>query len=155
MAEGILHLLGYRDGDVEPSSPCEYGVYNLTGSGPVESWAAIAERVFDIANGNGAAVEPVSTADYYAAAEGPIAPRPGRSDLDLSKIAAAGFEPDIANGNGAAVEPVSTADYYAAAEGPIAPRPGRSDLDLSKIAAAGFEPRDWTEELGEYMAGLL
>ena len=62
---------------------------------------------------------------------------------------------DIANGNGAAVEPVSTADYYAAAEGPIAPRPGRSDLDLSKIAAAGFEPRDWTEEVGEYMAGLL
>ncbi len=108
MAEGILHLLGYRDGDVEPSSPCEYGVYNLTGSGPVESWAQIAARVFDLANGNGAAVEPVSTAGYYASAEGPIAPRPGRSDLDLSKI-----------------------------------------------VAAGFEPRDWTEELGEYMAGLM
>ncbi|MFR2951219.1 MAG: sugar nucleotide-binding protein, partial [Collinsella intestinalis] len=93
MAEGILHLLGYRDGDVEPSAPAEYGPYNLTGSGPVESWAAIAARVFDIANGNGAAVEPVSTADYYAAAEGPIAPRPEHSDLDLSKIAAAGFSP--------------------------------------------------------------
>ncbi len=57
------------------------------------SWAGIAERVFDLANGNGAAVEHVSTADYYAAAEGPIAPRPGHSDLDLSKIRAAGFEP--------------------------------------------------------------
>ncbi len=100
MAEGILHLLGYRDGDVEPSAPAEYGTYNLTGSaynltgsGPVESWAAIAARVFDLANGNGAAVEPVSTAEYYAAAEGPIAPRPTHSDLDLSKIAAAGFAP--------------------------------------------------------------
>lgn len=93
MAEGILHLLGYRDGDVEPSAPAEYGTYNLTGSGPVESWAAIAARVFDLANGNGEAVEPVPTADYYASAEGPIAPRPTHSDLDLSKIAAAGFAP--------------------------------------------------------------
>lgn len=93
MAEGILHLLGYRDGDVEPSAPAPHGTYNLTGSGPVESWAAIASRVFDLANGNGAAVEHVSTADYYAAAEGPIAPRPEHSDLDLSKIRAAGFEP--------------------------------------------------------------
>ena len=93
MAEGILHLLGYRDGDVEPSAPAPHGTYNLTGSGAVESWAGIAERVFDLANGNGAAVEHVSTADYYAAAEGPIAPRPEHSDLDLSKIRAAGFEP--------------------------------------------------------------
>lgn len=93
MAEGILHLLGYRDGDVEPSAPAPHGTYNLTGSGAVESWAGIAERVFDLANGNGEAVEPVSTADYYAAAEGPIAPRPEHSDLDLSKIRAAGFEP--------------------------------------------------------------
>lgn len=93
MAEGILWLLGYREGDVEPSSPAPHGTYNLTGSGPVESWAQVAARVFDLANGNGGAVEPVSTAEYYASAEGPVAPRPERSDLDLSKIRAAGFEP--------------------------------------------------------------
>ena len=93
MAEGILWLLGYRDGDVEPSVPAEYGTYNLTGSGPVESWAQIAARVFDLANCNGGAVSPVSTAEYYASAEGPIAPRPTHSDLDLSKVRAAGFEP--------------------------------------------------------------
>ena len=29
MAEGILHLLGHRDGDVEPGAPAEYGTYNL------------------------------------------------------------------------------------------------------------------------------
>lgn len=93
MAEGILWLLGYREGDVEPSSPAPHGVYNLTGSGPVESWADIARRVFDLANGNGEAVEPVSTAAYYASAEGPVAPRPTHSDLDLSKVRAAGFVP--------------------------------------------------------------
>mgnify|MGYP000079096284 FL=1 len=93
MAEGILWLLGYREGDVEPSSPCPYGTYNLTGSGPVESWAAIAARVFDLANGNGERVVPVSTAEYYAGAEGPIAPRPEHSALDLAKIEVAGFEP--------------------------------------------------------------
>ena len=93
MAEGILWLLGYREGGVEPSAPAPHGTYNLTGSGPVESWAAIAARVFDLANGNGDRVAPVSTAEYYASAEGPIAPRPERSDLELSKIRAAGFEP--------------------------------------------------------------
>ena len=91
MAEGILWLLGYREGDVEPSSPAPHGVYNLTGSGPVESWAQIAARVFDLANGNGAAVEPVATAEYYASAEGPIAPRPEHSALDLAKIESTGF----------------------------------------------------------------
>ena len=93
MAEGILWLLGYRVGDVEPGSPCPYGAYNLTGSGPVESWAQIAARVFDLANGNGDAVVPVATAEYYASAEGPIAPRPEHSALDLAKIGETGFEP--------------------------------------------------------------
>lgn len=91
MAEGILWLLGYREGDVEPSSPCPYGTYNLTGSGPVESWAQIAARVFDLANGNGERVLPVSTAEYYASAEGPVAPRPAHSALDLSKLELVGF----------------------------------------------------------------
>ena len=93
MAGAALHVLGYREGDVEPSSPCEPGLYNLTGSGAVRSWADIARAVFDAANGNGDAVAPVSTEEYYASAEGPIAPRPERSDLDLSKIRAAGFTP--------------------------------------------------------------
>ncbi len=34
---------------------------------------------------------PVSTADYYANAAGPVAPRPVHSALDLSKLEAAGF----------------------------------------------------------------
>ena len=93
MAEGIFWLLGYRDGDLEPSAPCEYGTYNLTGSGKVDSWADIALKVFELRNGNAGAVKPVTTADYYASARGPISPRPAHSSLDLSKLDAAGFMP--------------------------------------------------------------
>ena len=57
------------------------------------SWAEIAREVFDLTCGNGAAVTPVTTAEYYASAAGPVSPRPVHSDLDLSKIRATGFSP--------------------------------------------------------------
>ena len=57
----------------------------------MRSWADIARAVFEAANGNGDKVAPVSTADYYASAAGPIAPRPVHSALDLSKLESAGF----------------------------------------------------------------
>ena len=93
MAEGIFWLLGYRDGDKEPSSPCEHGTYNLTGSGRVASWADIAAKVFELRNGNGDAVKPVSTSEYYASAKSPISPRPTHSALTLDKLAGTGFIP--------------------------------------------------------------
>ena len=93
MAEGILWLLGYRDGDKEPSSPCEPGTYNLTGSGRVASWADIAAKVFELRNGNAGAVVPVSTTDYYANAKGPVSSRPTNSALSLGKLETAGFKP--------------------------------------------------------------
>ena len=82
MAAAILHLLDSR---------APYGTYDCTGSGAVRSWADIARAVFDAANGNGEAVVPVSTAEYYAGAEGPVAPRPHFSALDLSRLEATGF----------------------------------------------------------------
>ena len=93
MATAIFHLLGYREGDVEPIEPAPYGTYNCTGSGSVHSWADIARRVFERTNGNGDTVVPVSTASYYASAKGPVAPRPSHSALDLSKLEATGFKP--------------------------------------------------------------
>lgn len=93
MAEGIFWLLGYREGDAEPSSPAPYGTYNLTGSGEPKSWAQIAKRVFELANGNADKVVPVATADYYAGVAGPVSPRPEHSAMDLSKIVAIGFNP--------------------------------------------------------------
>ena len=91
IAEAIFHLLGYRAGDKEPSAPSSYGVYNCTGSGEPASWCAIAREVFETRNGNGAAVRPVTTAEYYANAQGPIASRPEHSVLDLTKLEAMGF----------------------------------------------------------------
>ena len=82
MAGAIFHVLG---------SHAPYGTYDCTGSGAVKSWADIARAVFEAANGNGEKVVPVSTADYYANAEGPIAPRPVHSALDLSKLETSGF----------------------------------------------------------------
>ncbi len=93
MAEGVFWLLGYRDGDREPSEPCACGTYNLTGSGNVTSWADIAAKVFELRNGNADAVRPVSTVEYYASAKGPVSPRPVHSALDLSKLEGAGFAP--------------------------------------------------------------
>ena len=91
MAEGIFWLLGYRDGDKEPSEPCAYGTYNLTGSGRVASWADIASKVFELRNGNASAVESVSTEAYYASAKGSVSSRPVHSMLELSKLAVTGF----------------------------------------------------------------
>ena len=82
MAEAIFHVLGTH---------APYGTYDCTGSGAVKSWADIARAVFEAANGNGEKVVPVSTADYYANAAGPITPRPVHTALDLSKLEAAGF----------------------------------------------------------------
>ena len=82
MAAAIFHVLNTR---------APYGTYDCTGSGAVKSWADIARACFEAKNGNGDKVVPVSTADYYASAEGPIAPRPHFSALDLSKLEAVGF----------------------------------------------------------------
>lgn len=93
MAEGIFWLLGYRDGDREPSASCEYGTYNLTNSGRVASWADIAAKVFELRNGNADAVVPVSTEQYYCNSLNPIAFRPLHSSLLISKLLALGFSP--------------------------------------------------------------
>lgn len=84
MVSAIFHLL---------DSNAPYGTYNLTGSGPIVSWADIARRVFDQTNGNGDKVKPVSTGEYYAGASGLISPRPANSALSLEKIRMTGFQP--------------------------------------------------------------
>lgn len=83
MADAIFHLL---DGGAA------YGTYNLTGSGAVKSWADIARTVFDLTNGNGGKIKPISTAEYFANAKAPVSPRPTYSALDLAKIEATGLD---------------------------------------------------------------
>jgi dTDP-4-dehydrorhamnose 3,5-epimerase len=84
LADGIVHLLDSR---------APYGVYNLTGTGEAASWADVARAVFELAGHEASRVTGVSTAEYFAAAAGPVAPRPHNSCLDTTKIEAAGFTP--------------------------------------------------------------
>ncbi|ERH24881.1 putative dTDP-4-dehydrorhamnose reductase [Actinomyces johnsonii F0542] len=83
LAAGIIHLL---------TSGAEFGTYNLSGEGPIVSWADVAKRVYERAGHNPDEVTPVTTAEYYSGQEG-IAPRPLSSALDLAKIKATGFTP--------------------------------------------------------------
>ncbi len=82
LAKAIRHLL-------DTGAP--YGTYNVTNSGPRQSWADIAKVVYAEVGANPAAVTPVSTEQYYAGRQG-IAPRPLNSALDLAKIRRTGFE---------------------------------------------------------------
>jgi dTDP-4-dehydrorhamnose 3,5-epimerase len=88
IARGIRHLL---------STSAPYGTYNLTGSGNPMTWAAIAREVFRLTGHDPGRVSGVSTAEYFADATDPVAPRPANSVLDLSKITAAGFVPTPAD----------------------------------------------------------
>ena len=93
MAGAIFHLLGYREGDMEPTAPAPYGTVQLHRlRRRRQSWAKIARGgVRGAPTATADRVVPVSTADYYANAAGPIAPRPDHSALDLSKLESVGF----------------------------------------------------------------
>jgi dTDP-4-dehydrorhamnose 3,5-epimerase/reductase len=84
LARGIRHLL---------ESGAEPGVYNLTGAGEPTTWADVAKSVFELTGHDPARVTPVTTEEYFAAATGPVAPRPRNSVLDLAKLTATGFAP--------------------------------------------------------------
>ena len=83
LAKGIIHLL---------TSQAPFGTYNLSGEGPVMSWAQVAKRVFELCGRNPEDVAEVTTEEYFAGRE--VAPRPLSSVLDLTKIKAAGFTPE-------------------------------------------------------------
>jgi len=86
LAAGIVHLL---------ASGAEYGTYNLTNGGPVQSWADIAADVFELRGRSRDDVTRVSTEEYGAGRT--MAPRPRHSSLSLAKIEATGHRPrDVA-----------------------------------------------------------
>jgi dTDP-4-dehydrorhamnose 3,5-epimerase len=84
LSRAIRHLL-----DARPP----YGTYNVSGAGPVMSWAEVAKRVFALAGHEPDRVTEVSTKQYFAKASNPVAPRPHNSALDLTKIEAVGYSP--------------------------------------------------------------
>jgi dTDP-4-dehydrorhamnose 3,5-epimerase len=84
LARAIRHLIESRP---------QYGTYNMTGSGPVTSWADVARRTFELAGHDPNRVSGVSTAEYFASATNPVSPRPASGVLDLTKIESTGFVP--------------------------------------------------------------
>ena len=70
----------------------DFGIYNITNSGPIKSWYEIASDVFEYAGYDRERVSAVSTKEY-AADKTSFAPRPVNSDLDLTKLQKTGFEP--------------------------------------------------------------
>ncbi|TQR85370.1 sugar nucleotide-binding protein [Mycobacterium hodleri] len=85
LSRAIRHLVDERP---------PYGTYNVTGAGPVMSWADVAKRVFALIGHDPNRVTEVSTAQYFATASNPVAPRPTNSALNLDKIQSVGFVPD-------------------------------------------------------------
>ncbi|QPL05826.1 MULTISPECIES: sugar nucleotide-binding protein [Actinomyces] len=83
LVAGIIHLL---------TSGADYGTYNISGEGPLVSWYDVATRVYELVGHSADEVTAVTTSEYYAGQAG-IAPRPLKSALDLSRIAATGFTP--------------------------------------------------------------
>jgi dTDP-4-dehydrorhamnose 3,5-epimerase len=76
-------------------TPAPYGTYNVTCSGPLQSWVDIARDVFELRGRSRADANSTTTAQYAAGKV--IAPRPAHSGLDLSRLEATGFVPRSAN----------------------------------------------------------
>jgi dTDP-4-dehydrorhamnose reductase len=85
LARAIRHL-------VETGAP--HGTYNVTGGGPVTSWADMARRIFALAGHDPARVTGASSDEYFASAAGPVAPRPRNSALELGRVESIGFTPE-------------------------------------------------------------
>ncbi|KJQ53349.1 sugar nucleotide-binding protein [Microbacterium sp. SA39] len=98
LASAIRHLV---------TTAAPYGVYNVTGAGEAQSWAGIARAVYRLTGHDPAAVSDVTTDEYFAGQEGPIAPRPLNSVLDLGRIESTGWTPRDA---GAALAAYLSAD---------------------------------------------
>lgn len=86
LAGAIVHLL---------QTGAKSGVYNVSNAGPVQSWAKIARRIFELCGREDGSVTPISTAEYSAGKN--LAPRPEQSGLELTKIRATGFQPTSAD----------------------------------------------------------
>ncbi len=68
-----------------------FGTYNVTNSGDNRSWADITRDIFNLAGYENLTVTDTSTVEYFAGKEG-VAPRPLRSEMDLTKLQSTGFE---------------------------------------------------------------
>jgi dTDP-4-dehydrorhamnose 3,5-epimerase/reductase len=83
LVEAIEHLL---------TTSAPYGAYNATNDGEPASWADITRTIFKELGRDDLTVTNTTTEEYFAS-KPDSAPRPLHSELDLSKIKAAGWTP--------------------------------------------------------------
>jgi dTDP-4-dehydrorhamnose 3,5-epimerase/reductase len=83
LVTAIDHLLNTR---------APFGTYNLSNDGEPASWAEITRTIFAEIGRSDLSVTGTTTAEYFKG-KGGIAPRPLQSEMDLSKIKAAGVQP--------------------------------------------------------------
>ncbi len=81
LAAAIVHLLNHN----------ATGTFNVSNSGEVVSWAAIAAECYRLLGSDPKLVTPVSTTEYFG--DQPHAPRPKHSALALAKVTETGFTP--------------------------------------------------------------
>ncbi|ALE05158.1 dTDP-4-dehydrorhamnose reductase [Arthrobacter sp. ERGS1:01] len=81
LAAAVGHLLG---------SGAPFGTYNVSNSGPDQSWAEIAADIFELSGRSRDDVTGVSSECYFA--EKQAAPRPRHSTLNLQKLARTGLD---------------------------------------------------------------
>ncbi|MDO4254215.1 MAG: sugar nucleotide-binding protein [Kocuria sp.] len=67
-----------------------YGTYHATNSGPVVSWAQVAQWVFELTGHDPQRVQPVTAAQYFADRTD-AAPRPANSALNTERLVVAGL----------------------------------------------------------------
>ena len=87
LADAIVHLL---------TTKAPAGTYNVTNSGPEQTWAEVAADVYALCGRDRSDVVPITTEEYTAGRQG-IALRPRHSTLDLSKLESTGFTPPPAH----------------------------------------------------------
>lgn len=101
LSEAIAYLLIHQP---------EYGTYHVSNTGPVVSWAEIAQLTYSLAKLS-ATITPVTTQEYYAAKPF-AAKRPLHCAFDLRKLLSTGFTPTDWRTELAAYVPNQTALLY-------------------------------------------
>ncbi len=81
LVDGMTHL-------IEKKAP--FGTYNLSNDGQPASWAEITRAIFKDLGRDDLTVTDTTTKEYFASKPN-VAPRPLKSELDLSKIKATGL----------------------------------------------------------------
>nr|WP_269453711.1 bifunctional dTDP-4-dehydrorhamnose 3,5-epimerase family protein/NAD(P)-dependent oxidoreductase [Pseudoclavibacter sp. 13-3] len=81
LASAIRHLIDIK---------APFGTYNVSNTGPTQSWADVAKVLFAAAGADAEDVTPITTAAYFEGKTG-IAPRPTHSTLCVNRIESTGF----------------------------------------------------------------